>query len=92
MSVIKPTVGRVVWYQTKFVPDQVEQPQAAIVTFVHSDNMVNLVVFSDLGMPYGKTSVYLRQAGTPAPSHDFCEWMPYQLGQAAKTEAAEAKR
>jgi len=27
----------------------------------------------------------------PALDGQYCEWMPYQKGQAAKTEAAEAR-
>jgi hypothetical protein len=88
---IKPTVGRVVWFHEAFVPDQPEQPQAAIVTFVHSDACVNLVVFDKEGHASGRTSVFLRQEGKVAPSGMFCEWMPYQKGQAAKTELAEAE-
>jgi hypothetical protein len=29
--------------------------------------------------------------GSAAPQGSFCEWMPYQQGQAAKTEALEQK-
>jgi hypothetical protein len=88
---IKPTVGRVVWFHEAFVPDTKEQPRAAIVCYVHSDRCVNLAVFDVNGNSTSRTSVALRQEGDEAPAYAFCEWMPYQLGQAAKTEAALAK-
>ena len=75
------------WFHEPFVADTVEQPHAAIITYVHGDRMVNLVVFDPNGNSQGRTSVALRQEGDVAPNGMFCEWMPYQLGQAAKTEA-----
>lgn len=89
---IKPTIGRVVWYHAlDSTPDQ--QPQAAMVAYVHSDTMVNLGVFDMNGMPgTGETSVFLWQGDRgdkPAPGTRYCEWMPYQQGQAAKTDALE---
>jgi hypothetical protein len=82
---IKPTVGRVVWYRK---PGK-EQPQAAIVAYVHSDSIVNLHVIDQAGVGRAETSVTLRQDNEPQPDGAYCEWMPYQIGQAAKTEAAE---
>lgn len=79
---IKPTIGRVVWFHEPFKPDTLEQPRAAIVCYVHSDRCVNLAVFDENGNTSGKTSVPLRQEGDVAPSGEFCEWMPYQIGQA----------
>ena len=96
---IKPTVGRVVWfYGAPSHPDfhnlspahPGREPLAAIVTHVWNDKMVNLVVFNMDGLSFGQQSVRLVQDGE---SHDgearWCEWMPYQKGQAAKTEALE---
>ena len=83
---IKPTVGRVVWFYTGVV----KEPCAAIIAKVHSDRMVNLMVIDEDGDPYGQTSVRLLQDDDkPAGEAFWCAWMPYQLGQAAKTEAAE---
>lgn len=87
---ITPTVGRVVWYHA---PSSTldAQPQAAIIAFVHSDRLVNLHVIDANGVASGATSVVLVQEGDTAPAAGFyCEWMPYQKGQAAKTEAVEA--
>lgn len=86
---IKPTVGRVVWFYKK---DGDTTPLAAIVACVHSDRMVNLCVIDPNGGSFGSTSVLLVQDGDPKPMiGSYCEWMPYQKGQAAKTEAAEAQ-
>lgn len=82
---IKPTIGRVVWFYEKHVADQPEQALAALVTYVHSDNCVNLAVFDQNGVSSGRTSVYLRQPEVVAPACPFCEWMPYQIGQSAKS-------
>jgi hypothetical protein len=87
---ITPTVGRVVWYHAPGAA-QGAQPQAAIIAFVHNDTLVNLHVIDANGIASGATSVPLVQEGDATPSAGFyCEWMPYQKGQAAKTEAAEA--
>lgn len=85
---IKPTVGRVVWYHPAFQPDQGidEGTQAAIVCFVHSDTCVNLSVFDENGTPSGKSSVHLFQGDGARPGGEYAEWMPYQIGQAAKSE------
>jgi hypothetical protein len=80
---IKPTVGRVVWFwEAGHHTDA--QPMAALVTFVHSDREVNLVVFTHEGYPTPCECVYLRQDGEERPSESFAEWMPYQIGQAKK--------
>jgi hypothetical protein len=85
--VIVPTIGRVVWFHEAFEPDTVEQPKAAIVCYVHNDRLVNLAVFEPHGGTGARTSVPLRQEGDVAPSGPFCEWMPYQIGQAKTTQA-----
>ncbi len=88
---IKPTVGRVVWYYPPGVPHD-SQPYAAIVAYVHSDTMINVGGFNANGEPFKDTSVLLLQDessyGNPGGGAWAC-WMPYQKGQAAKTEAAE---
>lgn len=91
---IQPTVGRVVWFYP--TPNGAEsgfargsQPHAAIVAYVHGDRMVNLTVFDANGNAHSMTSVPLRQPKDERPGGMFCEWMPYQKGQAAKTEELE---
>lgn len=84
---ITPTIGRVVWYWTGDTSQL--QPQAALVTYVYSDLHVNLAVFNENGMHSAQPSVYLWQGDGDRPTDRFAEWMPYQKGQAAKTEALE---
>lgn len=84
---IKPTVGRVMWYWP--VKEQRgEQPCASMVTYVHGDNMVNLVAFAPNGAPFPATSVPIVQEGSPftAGHSPYAEWMPYQVGQAKRHE------
>jgi hypothetical protein len=65
-------------------------PLAAIVTKVWSDTCINLAVFDANGNTHSRTSVLLYQGEGERPDVCFCEWMPYQLGQAVRTERAEA--
>ena len=89
---IKPTVGRVVWfYEYVAGAGHRNRPLAAIVSLVHSDIMVNLMVISADGVPRSETSVPLVQEGHEVPQGVYCSWMPYQLGQAAKTEELQKK-
>ena len=83
---ITPTVGRVVWYH----PERAHtQPWAALITYVHSDRLVNLVAFDSEGFGKPKASVQLVQDANEERAANYCEWMPYQTGQAAKTEALQ---
>jgi len=83
---IKPTVGRVVWYWPR-ATDLDGQPHAALIAYVHSDTMVNLAVFNSSGNANGQSSVLLWQGEGRRPAGEsYCEWMPYQIGQAAKHE------
>lgn len=96
---ITPTIGRKVWYypsdQDLAVTQRLgDQPYDASVVFVHGDRMVNLVVWDHIGMFFSRTSVQLLQDGDPAVGGgiSYCEWMPYQKGQAAKHEALEKEK
>ena len=84
---IKPSIGRVVWFQPSKPEDQPlrDQPYAALVTYVWSDTMVNLAVFDQSGTPFSAMSVRLLQDDEEKPQFGhFAEWMPFQKGQAAK--------
>ena len=90
---IAPTVGRVVLYvprEDKYAFGfhlSAGRPHAAIVTAVHGDRLVNLAVFDTGGKTFPATSVTLKQPEDKAPDYgDYCEWMPYQIGQASKTD------
>lgn len=83
-TIIPPTVGRVVWVRHAEHPSD-EQPEAAIVAYVHGDRCINVAGFDHNGAPFSKTSVTLCQEGDPRPTGSiYAEWMPYQLGQAKK--------
>jgi hypothetical protein len=93
-DMIQPTVGRVVWYHpSKSDPgfDGTQNPLAAIVAHVWTDSCVNLAIFDRNGCTFNRTSVFLYQGDTDRPSDQYAEWMPYQKGQAAKTEALAAQ-
>jgi len=67
------------------------QPFKADIVGVHSDRCVNLGITAADGEYFKRTSVTLKQEGDVLPAETgFAEWMPYQIGQAAKTEQAEA--
>lgn len=85
---IAPTVGRVVLFRFNAKEDAL----AAIIAKVLSDREVNLMVISENGVSMPFSHIPLVQDGEkpPADGH-YCEWMAYQKGQAAKTEALEAK-
>lgn len=96
-TIIKPTIGRIVWFHPSEVTGEAGfalhgngQPYAAIIAHVHGDRMLNLTVFDANGVPHSRTSVWLVQDGDAVPQCGYyCEWMPYQKGQAAKADAAE---
>jgi hypothetical protein len=88
---IKPTIGRKVWFRpaavstlngkavNHFIPDQ---PFDATIVCVWGDRMVNLLVVDHGGETHAVRSVTLRQEGDNQPGGMYCEWMPYQTGQA----------
>ena len=89
---IVPTVGRMVLFRPDhyFTGAWTEgEPLPAIVCKVWNDRMVNLAVFDANGQHKNATSVTLVQEGDTKPSGRYCELMPYQKGQAAKTESLE---
>jgi hypothetical protein len=95
-TVIKPTVGRIVWFYPSQNTDEagftrhVEGggPYAALIAHVWNDCMVNLSVFDANGTAHPRTSVLLLQGECDAPEYALCGWMPYQLGQARKDAAS----
>lgn len=92
---IPPSNGRIVWFtpsKADRLPHDPNQPLAAMIVHVWGDRIVNLSVFDRDGFQHPYTSVPLLQEDDAEPEGGcFCQWMGYQLGQAAKTEAAEAK-
>lgn len=88
---ITPTVGRVVWVIRPFITTDIKQPEVGLITYVWSDGMINVAGFDHNGEPFKISSLVLLQDDEPKPEGNFACWMPYQKGQAAKTEALEAK-
>ncbi len=104
---IEPTVGRIVWLYdahgvnynsskrgrggTQTPPDQ---PFAARIVYVWSPVLVNLAYEDHAGQTLFLAKVQLLQDDDKPPlprTEPYCAWMPYQKGQAAKTEALENK-
>jgi hypothetical protein len=88
---IKPTIGRVVWFWQNAAQAIAEGVQAmpALVTYVHSDECINATAFDSQGNTVALTRVTLWQGEGERPEGQHAEWMPYQLKQAAKAEAIE---
>lgn len=81
---IKPTIGRVVWYKN---PELSDQMCAAMITYVWNDEMVNLNAMNRDGQSMSMTSVPLFQGEAEACPDYQCCWMPYQKAQAEKHES-----
>jgi hypothetical protein len=92
MPKIIPTVGRIVWFRPATSDAESErtqlsdQPYAATVAHVNDDGTVNLTVHGHDGRTFARTNVPLWDGEGARPEFDktFAEWMPYQLGQAAR--------
>lgn len=87
---ISPTVGRVVWVYRPLATFDLRQPEVGFVTYVHNDRLINVAGFNANGTQFTATSLTLLQDDDAKPEGDFAAWMPYQKGQAAKTEQLEA--
>lgn len=84
---IKPTIGRVVWYHSSYPH---EQPLAALIAFVYSDAEVNLAAFTLRGNNFPAHNVVLWDGEGERPTGEYAEWMPYQQGQAKKNAEEKA--
>lgn len=83
---IIPTVGRVVW----IFEGGTTAPLAGLIACVQSERVINVAYFDVNGNPKSATSVPLAQDESQIPAAGiYATWMPYQKGQAAKTEALE---
>lgn len=89
---IEPTIGRIVWfYQGKAkannIADNGDQPMTAQIIYVHNPRLVSLDITDHRGTHHSKAKVKLMQGDEDfTPVEDWCEWMPFQKGQAAKTD------
>lgn len=86
---IIPTVGRIVWFFE--VKNDVKQPeQAAIITAVWNNTLINVNVFSTNGPVREERSIELVQPNSEKASiEQWCEWMPYQTKKATGSESGE---
>lgn len=99
---IKPSVGRKVWYRSSNFDRQgpgamnvsTGQPLDATVIAVWGDRLVNVLVTDTSGKQFPKLSVTLLQEGDEpqkcAASGEiiggYVEWIPYQTAQAKAAE------
>lgn len=88
-KVVEPTIGRVVYvFSGSILTDKQAKPMAAIVTDIIAGLRINACVFSGNGVPQPATNI--QHASQPRHNEDaYWDWMPYQKGQAAKTEELE---
>lgn len=86
---ISPTIGRVVLVRRAAASS--DQAEPGLVAYVFHDRLINVGGFDRNGLPFSLTSLTLVQDGDAIPGGNYAEWMPYQKGQAAKTEALEAR-
>lgn len=90
MSRIEPTIGRIVHYYDF----DGSGPYAAILTAVLDQNLVRVRAFDVKDGVRGhndvNTDVPLLQDGDTGIIGAYATWMPYQIGQAKKTEEAIA--
>lgn len=96
-KIIKPTVGRKVWYRPS-KSDKVgpipmvtagDQPLDATIIAVWGDRMINVLVTDTMGKQFPVLSVTLIQPGDNpvvdaegVPVGRYCEWLPYQVATA----------
>jgi len=85
-GIIKPTIGRKVWYWPTAAEKSWshDQPFDATIVHVTGERTVNLLVHNELGYPVpAKENVVLVQPDMkrePVPGE--CSWMPFQTDQA----------
>lgn len=80
---IEPSVGRIVWvFHTS------GKPLAGIITSVISNEEITVTVF-DIGSERHQKLPLLQTDADYKGETPYATWMPYQKGQAAKTEALE---
>ena len=98
---IKPTVGRKIhfWpaiahldFLGRFARSDQASPLDASIAYVWDDRRVNISFADQNGKMGAATSVRLLQDDDKTNAGEsFCTWMPYQTGQAAKTEELTSK-
>lgn len=85
---MKPTIGRVVLVYRYGLSDQ---PEPAVICYVHSDRCINVGGVDHNGAPFSATSIELLQPGdqTPAISgRPYARWRTDYLSEAIVAEKA----
>ena len=89
---IEPTVGRILYlWPSASEKARNGEPIAAIVSAVVNDSRVTVTAFPASGPRVYENIQLVHPDDTYPVAGPFCEWMPYQIGQAAKTEELQAK-
>jgi hypothetical protein len=90
-KIIPPGVGRKLWYRPgpSVVPGMCvnsgNQPLDCTVLYVWNDRCINAEVIDHAGKHHFKSSLRLVQPGDAPWQGEYAEWMPFQVGQAAKS-------
>jgi hypothetical protein len=86
--VIKPTIGRVVWYYEESAQHSpgftTDQPVPALICYVHSDRRINIGGFDASGDAFSRRFITLIQDGEVVEGGAYACWMPYQKGAAIR--------
>jgi len=79
ISIVKPTVGRMVYYKSYGTPNGEYKPEnrAAIITAIHSDTVIDLCVLNPEGMFFNRNVEQGEKGGQ-------WDWMPFQKDQQAR--------
>lgn len=104
MAKIEPTIGRVVWFwpdpglgREDGLIDKTK-PWSASIVYVHpprlgfeGEDLINVAGYKHNGRAFFATDIPIvqEQAEHDGMLMPHAQWMPYQKGQAAKTEALE---
>ena len=76
---ITPTIGRIVLIFDRPGSADPQQPEPAIVCYVHTRRMINVAGFNAEGHVFRERNVRLIQDGDAVPKGEVrAEWMPYQ--------------
>lgn len=83
---ITPTVGRTIYYKprTSEVLYVHDQPWICFITHINADGTINVYALNEVGQPIAKNHMTLAQDRDPVEGEVY--WMPYQVGQASKSQ------
>lgn len=84
-----PTKGRIVYFKHHAQEDTF---WPAMVVAVDEDGTVDLNVNIPGQIQLKQNIVLCQKEDTPPSEGEYCYWMPYQIAQAEKAEAAEVKK